>query len=337
MDKRYQVFVSSTYADLREERRAVIQTVIELDCIPAGMELFPAADQEQLEFIKRVIDDCDYYLLIIAGRYGSISETGLSYTEQEYDYAVSRALKVIALVHGNPEDIALGKSEKDPASREKLSRFRDRVCKGRLVKLWTNAGELPGLVALSLSQTIKIFPATGWVRANRVASEEVLSEINQLRKRNTQLEAALADLDPRPALEDLAGLDEPVQMNGHYKERFSNAHRNWSTETTWRKIFGSISPYLLKHPNEKAVKDVMEEALFKASGKEGYGPSLDDQVSQTVGVQLKALGLVNIEYSKSTTGAMAMFWSLTGAGERLMVEIRAVRTKSTAASDRPES
>ena len=71
MDKRYQVFVSSTYADLKEERRAVIQTVVELDCIPAGMELFPAADEEQLAFIKRVIDDCDYYLLIIGGRYGS--------------------------------------------------------------------------------------------------------------------------------------------------------------------------------------------------------------------------------------------------------------------------
>jgi len=63
MDKRYQVFVSSTYADLKDERRRVIQTVMELDCIPVGMELFPAADEEQFEFIKRVIDDCDYYLL----------------------------------------------------------------------------------------------------------------------------------------------------------------------------------------------------------------------------------------------------------------------------------
>lgn len=71
MNKKYQVFVSSTYADLEEERRSVIQTVIGMDCIPAGMELFPATDEEQFEFIKRVIDDCDYYLLIIGGRYGS--------------------------------------------------------------------------------------------------------------------------------------------------------------------------------------------------------------------------------------------------------------------------
>lgn len=52
MDKRYQIFVSSTYADLKEERRRVIQALMEMDCIPSGMELFPAADEEQWEFIK---------------------------------------------------------------------------------------------------------------------------------------------------------------------------------------------------------------------------------------------------------------------------------------------
>src|SRR6266852_3705735 len=111
MDKRYQVFVSSTYADLREERQRVIQTVIQMDCIPAGMELFPAVDEEQFQFIKRVIDDCDYYLLIVGGRYGSTTAEGISYTEKEFDYAISRGLRVIALVHENPDAIPLGKSE----------------------------------------------------------------------------------------------------------------------------------------------------------------------------------------------------------------------------------
>ena len=53
---------------------------MEMDCIPAGMELFPAADEEQWEFIKRVIDDCDYYVLIIGGRDGSLTPEGISYT-----------------------------------------------------------------------------------------------------------------------------------------------------------------------------------------------------------------------------------------------------------------
>jgi hypothetical protein len=45
-------FDRSTNADPKDERRAVIQMVIQLDCIPAGMELFPASDDEQLAFIK---------------------------------------------------------------------------------------------------------------------------------------------------------------------------------------------------------------------------------------------------------------------------------------------
>ncbi|MGP5544636.1 DUF4062 domain-containing protein [Psychrobacter aquimaris] len=87
--------MSSTFADLKNERSNVIQTLMEMDCIPAGMELFPALDEEQFEFIKKVIDDSDYYLLIIGGRYGSLSNEGISYTEMEYDYAISQGVKVI--------------------------------------------------------------------------------------------------------------------------------------------------------------------------------------------------------------------------------------------------
>src|ERR1700722_3998874 len=126
MEKRYQVFVSSTYADLKDERERVYQTLMEMDCIPAGMELFPAFDEQQWKFIQRVIDDCDYYLLIIGGRYGSLDADGGGYTEKEFDYAVSRGLKVVALIHNEPENIPLGKSEIDPNLRARLDEFKKK-------------------------------------------------------------------------------------------------------------------------------------------------------------------------------------------------------------------
>jgi hypothetical protein len=161
MEKRCQVFVSSTYADLQEERSHVFRTLIEMDCIPAGMELFPAIDEEQFEFIKKVIDDCDYYLLIIGGRYGSLTPEGLSYTKKEYDHAIERGIKVIAFLHENPDNLPVAKSEIDVTSRQKLREFREEVSKGRLVQFRNSATELPGLVALSLSRTIKTYPAEG--------------------------------------------------------------------------------------------------------------------------------------------------------------------------------
>lgn len=77
-DKRYQVFVSSTYDDLQDERKEVMQALLELDCIPAGMELFPASSEDQWSLIKRVIDDCDYYILIIGGRMEVLVLMGLA-------------------------------------------------------------------------------------------------------------------------------------------------------------------------------------------------------------------------------------------------------------------
>ncbi len=123
-DTRYQVFVSSTFTDLREERRQVQQALLQMDCIPAGMELFPASDEEQWEFIKKVIDDCDYYIVLIAGRYGSTTTEGISYTEREFRYAVERSIPILAFVHGDPDSIPVGQSELDPELRTRLAQFR---------------------------------------------------------------------------------------------------------------------------------------------------------------------------------------------------------------------
>jgi hypothetical protein len=83
--------------------------ILDLDHIPSGMELFPAADEDQFEYIKQVIAECDYYVLIIGARYGAVNEEGISYTEREYDYAVESGKNVIALVHGAVDQIPFGR------------------------------------------------------------------------------------------------------------------------------------------------------------------------------------------------------------------------------------
>lgn len=90
MKKKYQVFISSTYNDLQEERAAVTQCLLEMNCIPVGMEQFPASNLSQMEYIKMMLDDCDYYILILAGKYGSCDERGIGFTENEYDYALHK-------------------------------------------------------------------------------------------------------------------------------------------------------------------------------------------------------------------------------------------------------
>jgi hypothetical protein len=327
MEKRYQVFVSSTYADLKEERQHVTQALMEMDCIPAGMELFPATDEEQWEFIKRIIDDCDYYLLIIGGRYGSTTDEGISYTEKEYDYAVENGLKVVALLHENPDEIPVGKSDIAPELRERLQVFRDKVSGNRLVKFWNEAKELPGLVALSLSKTIKMFPATGWMRAAAVSNEELLGELNELRKENSVLRQEMAKNKPAAAydVEGLAGLDEKFTINGTYYTDYGK--RDWSSTISWREIFAIISPYLAQTPGQDYVKSILKSAIIERDGLSDRSNSMNDQDFQTITVQLKALGLIRTDYSKTIKGGMAMFWKFTPEGEKLMVQLRAVPSK----------
>lgn len=332
MDKRYQVFVSSTYADLREERQQVLQALMEMDCIPSGMELFPAADEEQWEFIKKVINDCDYYLLIIGGRYGSTTSDGISYTEKEFDYAVQIGLKVIALIHGSPEEIPFGKSEHNPELRERLLNFKDKVMNGRLVKFWKSSEELPGLVALSLTKTIKTYPAVGWVRANNVANEDILSEINDLRKQNIELQALLskAEIQLKPIIEGIADLDSFTVVHGNYKTQIpGHPPRTLSFEckVTWRRIFSLISPYLIEHPNDAIVKSKIAQSLKEEAtgGRGGYSIDINDQEFKTITIQLTAYGLIKTSYSKTIQGGMALFWSLTPKGQQLMIESRVVR------------
>jgi hypothetical protein len=127
MERRHQVFISSTYADLKDERAEVTQALLELDCIPAGMELFPATTNGAWELIKGVIDDSDYYCLIVGGRYGSVDAGGISYTEKEYDYAIETNKPLIAFIHKDPDQIANGKTEKTDKGKEKLQLFKTKV------------------------------------------------------------------------------------------------------------------------------------------------------------------------------------------------------------------
>lgn len=155
MDKRYQIFVSSTFADLQQERQAVMQGLLSLDHFPAGMELFPASDEDQWALIKGVIDDSDYYVLVIGGRYGSTTEDGISYTEMEFEYAKATKKPILAFIHQNPDLIPAGRTDLSDAARVKLEAFRSKVGTGRHIKFWANADDLRAKVIQSISAETK--------------------------------------------------------------------------------------------------------------------------------------------------------------------------------------
>ena len=340
LQKRYQVFVSSTYRDLQEERQEVIQALLELDCIPSGMELFPAANDTQWEFIKQVINDCDYYILILAGRYGSLSPSGggIGYTEMEYQYALSINKPTVAFLHRDPGKIAAARTEKTPEGQSKLQLFRENV-QAKLCKEWDSPKELGSVVSRSLIQLMKSTPATGWIRADNLADHEAAQEIVQLNRRVKDLEAELArarKTAPKNSRVLSQGTDTHtinmlfVSTNSH---GFALDPQSVKVKTTWRDIFAGVAPTLITAVSERDMKEGLSKSLSiqmhlqnpRLDMNRMINVQIEDHEFQTIKIQLRALGLIAESEPKGGQSASRNYWKLTPWGDEQMTRTRAIR------------
>ncbi len=179
--RKFSIFISSTYDDLKEERQALMGVALENNFIPVGMEQFHAAPTNQWNVITKMIDECDFYLLVIGGRYGSIDEeTSISYTEKEYNYAKSKGLPVLVLIK---EATAIVESEKDTGNDKydkmrKLDDFRERVKNdGNTVDFFSDLNSLKYVASPTLSKAIDYADYNaGWVRYKdivNIVNEEI--------------------------------------------------------------------------------------------------------------------------------------------------------------------
>lgn len=204
MKRKLQVFVSSTYSDLLHERQAAVAAILKAGHIPAGMELFTAADRSQMATIKQWIDESDVYMLILGGRYGSIEPTsGISYTELEYDYAVEQKKPLFAVVI---TDAALeskirsgGTIFGEKENPKQLTLFRSKVL-GNISSFFEDSKDIRLCVHESLADMALNRDLKGWVSADEVVDTKPLfDEIRKLSDENKQLKDALAEQEKRIA------------------------------------------------------------------------------------------------------------------------------------------
>src|SRR3569833_558842 len=66
--RKHQVFICSTFIDLKDQRQDLFVELYRNGFIPIGMEGFTPANQGQLRYIKDRIDECDYFVVIVADR-----------------------------------------------------------------------------------------------------------------------------------------------------------------------------------------------------------------------------------------------------------------------------
>jgi len=338
MEKRYQVFVSSTFWDLEDARQEVMQALLEQDCMPSGMELFPATNDDQWSLIKKVIDDSDYYIVVLAGRYGSVGPSGQSYTEMEYRYALETGKPILGFIHRNIGDLPAKFSETSTENQEKLANFYELV-KQKLCKLWETPAELGGHVSRSLIKLTKSHPAIGWVRGNLVPNESATEEILSLRRRVDELELenqTIKSSEPEGANDLAQGSDKyrirytyySVARNGTSKNEYGEVQFRWSY------IFAVLSPLMIDEASDTSLKFTLSEAIESnmiTSMEPNERPQrimnfeVSDADYQTIKIQLRALGYIAKSTKSRSVKDTATYWTLTPYGDTVMTKLRAIR------------
>jgi Domain of unknown function (DUF4062) len=211
IDRKYQIFISSTFRDLQEERRVLMEAILRMNHIPVGMELFNAANETQWQYIKRRIKECDYYVVVVAERYGSVSEQGLGFTEMEYDFAVSQEIPVVGFLLSERGRTQWPASLVELINRDKLEAFRAK-CATRLISFWDNSADLAAKCILTLNELFDQNERPGWVSGNSVPSPQVLNEFARLTAENTGLHRQLATLEAKLALFDTTSQLEQLRQ-----------------------------------------------------------------------------------------------------------------------------
>jgi len=346
VDKRYTVFLSSTFIDLADERRAVTRAFLDLDYIPVAMEGFPASSDPPLDLIESILRDCDYYVLVIGNRYGSLDENLVSYTEREYDLARSLDIPTLAFLHEHPGELPAKWLDTDPKAQENLERFRKKV-QSHTVKNWTTAENLASAVGFSLTKETKSHQAEGWVRGRFAAAPTADVDSARLKQRIAELESELGR-NSRGSAENVAsGADTFAvrhTVSGVDYEEGGNFSAVRTTEWTWSQLFASLGPLMHDQASAKTLAHALNGRLSKEVDSENAEleqegrdirierASIDSEDVDTIIYTFAAQGLIERATAAFSLDETETFWCLTTVGEESLIALRAQRSTAESVS-----
>jgi Domain of unknown function (DUF4062) len=327
MEKKYQVFISSTYDDLKEEREQVIKAVLEMGHIPVGMEMFSAGDEEQWKLIARQIEQTDYYVLIVGHRYGSETKDGISYTEKEYDYACSQGVPTLGFVISDDASWPSSRIDKSGKKLKKLEAFKSKV-KSKLVHFWDSKDDLHGKVSISLMKTINLSPRIGWVRATDAPSIETTQELVRLSAENSDLRKKIESFKTIEQPDEEKSLVHILDDNTRkFKVRRKSDKGSWDdaeqAKNTLLEIFLMIAPTLV---NESSSKTIAKEIAFEHVGNDWYRNwPIGDNKTKGIIADLIALDLIEPSKKKHSVNDKEEYWSLTKLGKSILKRARRIQ------------
>ncbi|APP04867.1 DUF4062 domain-containing protein [Vibrio harveyi] len=343
MDKKFQIFVSSTYEDLKVERDQVIKAILEMGHIPVGMEMFSAADEEQWKIIQHQIDESDYYVVISAHKYGSVASDGISYTEKEYNYALECSVPILGFVIAEHANWPSDKMEKSPDKRAALEEFKSKI-KTKLVNFWETKDDLHAKVSIALMKTMQTTPRIGWIRSDKAtASPELVHEMTRLSQENALLrkELVLAEnavKEKEEKTDDNALIFDILKKNPVLVYIYERNADSWNEplDTTLLGVFKAIAPNLMvENSFDKIGSDVA--IYFGVTNFRKIAPVPNNHLSHWL-ADLAALDLITPSSRKHPVSDKNEYWALSDKGAIVLKNLRRIQLeKGLVEQESPES
>lgn len=326
MDKKYQIFISSTYEDLKEEREQAIKAVLEMGHIPVGMEMFSAADEEQWQLIARQIEETDYYILIAGHRYGSETNEGISYTEKEYDYAISKGVPTLGFIIDDNAPWPKTRIDTVQKKKKKLDTFKSKV-KGKLVHFWNNKEDLHGKISISLIKAMNTNPRIGWTRASEVIGTEVTKELTRLSTENSVLREELSKL--KLLKEEHADEVRNVVniMSENLRQFQVRLTSSWEESEVFQRtlldMFMDTAPNLI---NERSSKEIAQNISLAIVGTKYYKNwPIGRNLTSGFIADFVALDVIESSKKKHSVHDKEDYWSLSKLGKQVLKRARRIQ------------
>jgi hypothetical protein len=217
------------------------------------MEQFPATDEEQLEYIQKIIDESDYYVVIIRGKYGSLASDGISFTEKECDYALQTKKPVLAFLVKNPGKLRVDETDNDPEKAQKLIAFKKKLEEKRIVKYWEDGSRLVNDIKDSINDIVRRRPGVGWIRGDQALDPKVYKDLEDERRQNKELREKLDMIGN----DDLAFPSHLLHGSDLFEIEYSVTHgmsadstKTQTLKISWDGLFIELGKYIYNETDE---------------------------------------------------------------------------------------
>lgn len=324
LDKRYQVFISTSGAEMQPERIILSQTLVGMGFFSWGLEQRTPLNTA---FARRQIDDCDYVVILLGSQYGEQSVSGVGYMHLEYIYAVTKQKPIIVFMHEDPASRDPSLHDAKPELQEKFKEFRQLLQQeADQVFCYRTLRDLEMAVRLNMPQMLERYPVSGWVRPQN--TQALHDEIDQLKAKVAQLErdGGTREVDPflslpKVSMHEVFSFEYRMHayQDGNFKEL------KVQKRLTWAQLLAILGSTFINPTPEEFFSKRMNEYLNEAGLEDARAEMPRAHAVARAQINIRALHSLKLQMRQNDwivpsgrDDRQRLLWQITPKAQKLL-------------------